>query len=30
MSRIFGLHLDVQGEEPAVIAGWNQHLERTL
>jgi cysteinyl-tRNA synthetase len=30
MSRIFGLHLDVQGAESAVIAGWNQHLERAL
>jgi hypothetical protein len=30
MSRIFGVHLDAEGAESAVIAGWNQHLERAL
>jgi cysteinyl-tRNA synthetase len=30
MSRIFGLRLDAEGAESAVISGWNQHLERAL
>jgi L-cysteine:1D-myo-inositol 2-amino-2-deoxy-alpha-D-glucopyranoside ligase len=30
MSRIFGLRLDAEGPEAAVISGWNHHLERTL
>jgi cysteinyl-tRNA synthetase len=30
MSRIFGLRLDAEGAESAVISGWNQHLEQTL
>jgi L-cysteine:1D-myo-inositol 2-amino-2-deoxy-alpha-D-glucopyranoside ligase len=30
MSRIFGLRLDTDGPEAAVISGWNHHLERTL
>jgi L-cysteine:1D-myo-inositol 2-amino-2-deoxy-alpha-D-glucopyranoside ligase len=30
MSRIFGLRLDAEGPESAVITGWNHLLERTL
>jgi L-cysteine:1D-myo-inositol 2-amino-2-deoxy-alpha-D-glucopyranoside ligase len=30
MSRIFGLRLDAEGAESAVISGWNQQLERAL
>jgi cysteinyl-tRNA synthetase len=30
MGRIFGLRLDDEAPESAVLAGWNRHLQRTL
>ena len=30
MGRIFGLRLDDEGADAAVIAGWNHHLQHTL